>query len=246
MATPLAYVYARNVLVLNSARPDKAAFAAFLEWAKTRYRRVMFVGGGGTDLLSHRYAIKAVSSTRFQVPEYESSLNAYPRAIRRKEFEFSVYEFAAPEALTPEGRWFDLDIGVNDDVHVLRFHAKEDADGRTFRWSRPTSYVSVTTISPDSRELILVLGDGGRPPARTGGEGRRSFFTTSRSDRSSSAEDSRRIRCGSRPNCAASRRQRRRLGGAPTGDRDLENPHASSGSGDDRALGVMVDRVTIK
>ena len=79
MATPLAYVYGRNVLVLNSARPDKAVFATFLEWAKTRYRRVLFVGGGGTDLLSHRYAIKAVSSTRFQVPEYESSLNAYPR-----------------------------------------------------------------------------------------------------------------------------------------------------------------------
>ena len=96
MATPLAYVYAKNVLVLNSARPDKAAFGAFLEWARTRYQRVLFVGGGGTDLLSQRYAIKPLSSTRFQVPEYESPLNAYPRSVRRKEFEFSVYEFSAP------------------------------------------------------------------------------------------------------------------------------------------------------
>ena len=62
MATPLAYIYGRNVLVLNSARPDKAVFATFLEWARARYRRVLFVGGGGTDLLSHRYAIKALSS----------------------------------------------------------------------------------------------------------------------------------------------------------------------------------------
>ena len=52
LALPLAYIYARNVLVLNSPAPDKAAFGAFLEWASKKYSRVLFLGAGGTDLLS--------------------------------------------------------------------------------------------------------------------------------------------------------------------------------------------------
>jgi hypothetical protein len=57
IATPLAYIYGRNVLLLHPARPDKAALGAFLEWARTRYARVLFIGGGGTDLLSSRYGV---------------------------------------------------------------------------------------------------------------------------------------------------------------------------------------------
>ena len=44
-------------------------FAQFLDWARTRYRRVLFMGGGSTDLLSHRYGVHALASDRFQVPE---------------------------------------------------------------------------------------------------------------------------------------------------------------------------------
>ena len=146
VATPLAYIYARNVLLLHSARPDKAVFATFLDWARTRYRRVLFIGGGGTDLLSQQYGVKAIASDRFQVPEYESTPNANPRGVRQKEFEFGVYEFTRPEAGPPPASWFDLDMGVNDDLHLLRFHAKEQTGGHTFRWTRATSYVSVTTF----------------------------------------------------------------------------------------------------
>ena len=162
---PLAYIYARQVLELKSARPDKATFAVFVDWARTRYARVFFIGGGGTDLLSNRYSLRPVASERFQVPEFESTTNAFPRGVRHKEFEYGVYEFAA--AAPPPGPevWFDLDIGTNDDLHVLRFHAKEVSDGQTFRWTRARSFVSVTTIHPTSREVTLVLGDGGRPAA---------------------------------------------------------------------------------
>jgi hypothetical protein len=58
MATPLAYIYARNVLLLASPRPDKEAFARYLEAAQSQYRRVLFLGSGGTDLLSHRYGVR--------------------------------------------------------------------------------------------------------------------------------------------------------------------------------------------
>ncbi len=78
------------------------------EWARTRYKRVLFMGGGGTDLLSHSYGVKAVWSDRYQVPEFQSALNALPRSVRQKEFEDGIYEFvtAAPRA----DLWFDLDV----------------------------------------------------------------------------------------------------------------------------------------
>ena len=52
LALPLAYIYARNVLVLYRSRPDKPSVLRFLTWARQRYKNVYFVAGGGTDLLS--------------------------------------------------------------------------------------------------------------------------------------------------------------------------------------------------
>jgi uncharacterized membrane protein len=162
LAMPLAYIYSRNVLVLASRVPDKSLFALFLDWAHGRYRRILFIGGGGTDLLSSRWGVTALDSVRFQVTEYEAQQNAYPSGPRQKEFDYSVYEFVAP---SPEGAQspFDLDVGFRDDLHVLRFHAKETTEGRTFRWSRDTSYISVNRFQPSNRQVILWMSDGGRP-----------------------------------------------------------------------------------
>jgi len=164
LALPLADIYARNVLVLASRRPDKSSFGAFLDWARRRYMRVLFIGGGGTDLLSRQWGVTAISSERFQVPEYEAPRNIYPRFPRAKEFDYSIYEFTDPvpeDARAP----FDLDVGVRDDLHVLRFHAKEITEGHTFRWSRDVSYVSITDVRTSSREVVLWMSDGGRPAA---------------------------------------------------------------------------------
>ena len=139
LALPLAYIYARNVLVLNSPRPDKVAFAAFLDWARTRYDRVLFMGGGGTDLLSPAWGARAIASERFQIPEYDAPADTYPRFVRQKEFDYSLYELTRPDA-GAAALPFDLDVGVNDDLHVVRFYAKERTDGRSFRWSRARSY----------------------------------------------------------------------------------------------------------
>lgn len=246
VALPLAYIYARNVLDLKPARPDKAIFAEFLEWARTRYARVFFVGGGGTDLLSYRYGVRAIGSERFQVPEYESALNAFPRTVRRKEFEFGIYEFTSAPPVRSEGAplWFDLDIGTNDDLHVLRFHAKEHSEGRSFRWTRAGSYVAVTTISAGSREVTLVLADGGRPaaapPAKVevflhgqplgsivvSGAFRPYSFTIAPelAARAAAAEDPVELRLVT----------------------TTWNPLEVLGTSDDRELGVMLDRVTIR
>jgi hypothetical protein len=170
-ALPMAYIYARNVLVLNSPRPDNFAFGEFLKWARTQYDAIYFMGGGGTELLSRTVGVKPVASERFQIPEWQSAYNALPRGVRRKEFDYSVYRLlsgaeAATAATTTDGKpTIDLDIGFEDDLNVLRFHAKErDGRGTTFRWSRDRSYVSLLGLRPESRTLELVLSDGHRPP----------------------------------------------------------------------------------
>ena len=243
LALPLAYIYARNVLVLVPARPDKPTLAAFLEWARTRYHRVLFIGGGGTDLLSNRYGVRPIASERFQVPEYDAPLNAFPRFVRQKEFEYGLYEFTDREPLT-EDSGFDLDIGVRDDLHVVRFHAKEVTEGHTFRWTGAQSYVSITRIQPSSRELTLWLSNGGRPAAA--GVAQVTVFLQNELVGSAVVDG------GFRPytfvipsdlaaRAAASRDPVELRLVTPTW-----NPHKVLGTSDDRNVGVMVDRVAVR
>jgi len=162
LALPLALTYARHVLVLANPSPDKVTFAAFLDRAQARYRRVLFLGGGGTDLLSSRWSVEPVESDRFQVPEYDAPYNAYPRFVRHKEFDYSIYAFTPP---THDDRPFDLDVGVNDDLNVLRFNAKEQTEGRTIRWTRGRSFLTMTRLRPIDRAITLWMSNGGRPAA---------------------------------------------------------------------------------
>ncbi|MFL6279768.1 MAG: hypothetical protein ACJ731_06640 [Vicinamibacterales bacterium] len=243
MALPLAYIYGRNVLVLYQARPDKAALARFLGQARTRYQRVLFLGGGGTDLLSHRYGVRPIASERFQVPEYDAPVNAFPRFVREKEFEYGLYEFTAAEPLDRDAR-FDLDIGLGDDLHVVRFHAKEVSEGRTFRWTGGTSYISVTHLQPSNHEVTLWLNDGGRPPAA--GSAKITVFLQGQMLGSAVVEGGFRPYAFAIPPDLAAR--------AAEGDDPAElrlvtstwNPHQVLGTGDDRTLGVMVDRVAVR
>ena len=242
LALPLAYIYARNVLVLNSPKPDKGAFAGFLDWARTRYDRVLFMGGGGTDLLAPAWSARAIASQRFQIPEYEAPADAYPRFVSRKEFDYSVYELTPPDPASAKLP-FDLDIGVNDDLHVVRFHAKELAEGRSFRWSRARSLVSVS-VRPDSRAVVLWMSDGGRPPA------------VDRADVTIALDNevlgTVRVDTGFKPyTLPITPALAERLSGL---ERTIELtittsawiPEAVLGTSDDRELGVMVDRITVK
>ena len=242
LAVPLAYIYARNVLVLYSPRPDKAMFAQFLDWARTRYRRVLFMGGGSTDLLSHRYGVHALASDRFQVPEYDAPLNDYPRSVRQKEFEYGVYEFTPPQS--SDGLWFDLDVGREDDLHVLRFHAREQTEGHTFRWTRATSYLSVTVIHSTSRSVTLWMNDGGRP--RSAGPADVSVYLHGQLLGSAT------VRSGFLPytfEIPPELAARAAAAGDPVELKLVTptwKPRTVLGTPDDRELGVMVDRVAVK
>jgi len=241
LAVPLAYIYARNVLVLNSPRPDKVQLHAFLEQAMSRYDRVLFVGGGGTDLLSRRIGANAIAEEPIKVPEFETRYAALPRVVRRKDFDYSIYQFVLNP---PAGGPFVLDVGYRDDLHVLRFNAKETTDGRTVRWTGPQSLVAVPGMTGAEREVSLVMHDGGRPikapPAhvevflndvRLGDADIRPGFRTYRfaipagvAADAGRQEDPAQLRLVS----------------------SVWTPQQYFGGSDDRALGVMLDRVEVQ
>ncbi len=242
LATPLAYIYACDVLLLHSAKPDKPLLAAFVDWARTKYSRVLFLGGGGTDLLSYRYGLEPLASDRFQVPEYETTTTALPRGARRKEFDYGLYRFTAPAPR--DGHSFDLDVGTRDDLHVVRFHAKEQSAGTTFRWTGRLSFVTVTLMPGTARAVTLWMSNGGRPVSTTPADVEVSLHNQVLG----------RVRVGDgfRPYSLpipAGLAARAAAAGDPVELRlriPTWNPERTLGTPDDRDLGVMVDRVQVR
>lgn len=232
---PLAYIYARDVLVLNSARPDREAFAAFVEWARTRYGRVLFLGGGGTDLVSEAFNPTPLWRDRYEVPEYESVWNGYPRGTRPRKFDYTIYQLTPGPAEPP----LDIDIGEADDVYVVRFQAKEESDGRTFRWTTDQSIVTLGSLPEPADEVVVLASDGGRPDAAPPasvevwiGEALLGSLEIDGPFREYTVPIP--------PHLIADRPIDLRLRSI------MWNPAKVLGSPDDRELGVMVDRITVR
>jgi hypothetical protein len=164
LALPLAYIYARHVLVLDSAAPPKPLFEEFLTWADAEYEDVFFLGGGGTDLLTGGSTAEPVLSDRFAIAEYESRLNALPEGARRKDFEFGLYRLHVGRPAP--GAAVSVEIGGRDDLNVVRFHARERSeDGVAFRWSGSQSFVVLPAIPAGAKEVLVWMGTNGRPAA---------------------------------------------------------------------------------
>ena len=241
-AVPLAYIYDRRVLALHSAAPDLPAAGAFLEWARTRYDRVLFLGGGGTALLSRGWTAVYLTSARVEAPEYMTAFNAYPRGVRAKKFDYGLYELRPRR----EGNDapFDLDVGLRDDLHVLRFHAKETASDRTMRWTQDQSFVSVTTLPPSAREVVLTMSNGGRPGGQPPADV--SVYLDDRLVGRATVEDGFRPYAFTLPDGLAAT-----LAASNTPARlairtAVWRPSEVLGGSDDRELGVMVDRVQVR
>jgi hypothetical protein len=201
---------------------------------------VLFLGGGGTDLLSSRWSAVPIASERFQIPEYDSPKNAYPRFVRQKEFDYSLYAFTPPSGTPPQPA---LDLGINDDLNVNRFHAKEEAGGRTYRWSQRQSTIILDRIPPDARTIALWMSNGGRPAAAAPAD-----VTVLLNDAplgTVHVENGFREYTVDIPPAVAA--------AAATGEPvrimlrvPTWNPMRVLGTNDDRDLGVMVDRVAVR
>lgn len=232
---PLAYIYARNVLVLNSARPDRETFLAFIDWARGRYGRILFLGGAGTDLVSNGFEARHLWRDRYQVPEYESVLNGYPRGPTERKFDYALYELSPGPAHHP----LDIDIGAEDDVYVVRFQGKEESEGRTFRWTAERSMLTLGSLPEPAGEIVLLASDGGRPeaapPARVEVWLDEVLIGVIEIDGPFRA-----YTVAIPPQIVSDNPIELRLNSV------MWNPAKVLGSADDRELGVMIDRVTVR
>ncbi len=243
LALPLAYIYAKHVLVLSSARPDKIQLATWLERAARQYSRVIFLGGGGTDLLSRRIVASPVADVRVQVPEYATTpWNEYPEGPRRKDFDATIYRLALGAPETAEG--FRLDLGFQDDLYAVRFYAKETTEGRSIRWTTAQSYIAVPGISGAEREVTLTMSNGGRPDAAPPAHVNVFFDGTPIGTVTVTPEfqDYRFALPPAAVAAAARRDDPAQLRLVAT----TWNPHGLLGTPDDRNLGVMVDKAVVK
>ena len=241
LALPLAYAFDTNVLVLSTPRPDRKVFRDFLAWARGRYRNVYFAGSGGTDLLSRTIAVVPVSTERFSVPEYESVWNGYPRQAQQKEFDFSIYRFVDPPA---ESVPFDLKVGTDDDLYVVRFHAKERPNNQSYRWTTESSYVTLVGLTERSSTLTLWMDDGGRPLS-AGAAIVTCFLDNRPIGEVTVTSGIKPYRFAIPPDLAAAAAAREepillRLVVSPW------SPKTALGTSDARTLGVMVQRVTVQ
>jgi hypothetical protein len=164
LATPLAYVHDLNVLVLDSIFPDRRLFESFLADALSKYDRVLFVTGGGSDFHTRKLRGTPLAFRRLEIPEFETTdWRDVPDEPRRKDLSYSVFQLTLDG---PPAGPFVLDLGYLDDMHVVNFYAREieSTEGRTFRWTQDQSFVPVTNLAGSERELTVVASAGGRPP----------------------------------------------------------------------------------
>jgi hypothetical protein len=244
LALPLSYIWARNVLVLDSPRPEKTALAGFLDWARSRYKNIYFLGGGGTDLLSPGIHVEAVKTEKLLVPEYEvTEFQRYPTRVRMKPLDLTVYQFV-DQGRNAEGA-FQIDVGGADDLNLVGFHGKErlQQEGVTFRWTSDQSYFLVPAVKAGNRELVLRMSSG-RP--RHIASARVTVFLADRPIGTAETDGQFRDHVFTLPPGLAAE-----LAGAQKPvevriESTTWTPRDVIGGIDNRMLGVMVDRVEIR
>ncbi len=158
LATPLAYIHGRHVLVFSSPRPNRAQMEQFLSWADGAYDRVFLVADGGFAFASPRIGVTPVRIERFAVPEYESVRNGYPDEVRQKPFDLYLYQL---EPLA-RARTVNIDVGAYDNAWVFRMFTRQVQDDVTYRWLTGRSLVSLP-VEAATRAIVFRCGDGGRP-----------------------------------------------------------------------------------
>jgi hypothetical protein len=160
LGLPLAYIYAKNVVVLGTDLPETATVTRFVDWAMQRFSRVIYMGGGGSRLLNRTLDARVLGEEVIRVPEYERSWGHFPAASRWKSFVFTLFQLVPFSRLPEEAR---VDVGVADELAVTGFYTRERDSEQRFRWTGRRSFVSLRLPAKRISMLTIWMGNGGRP-----------------------------------------------------------------------------------
>ncbi len=132
-----------------------------------------------------------------------------------------------------------------DDLHVVRFNAKERDRRGTFRWTRGQSYLSLLGVDETRRELVIWMNNG-NGLRQAGPATLEAFFgETSLGKVTVGLADQAYV--FDIPAAARRAGARGTIGAATIRlISSTFNPRALTGADDDRELGVKVDRVELR
>jgi hypothetical protein len=242
LGLPLAYIYARNVVVLATDLPKAADVTRFVDWATRRFSRVVYMGGGGSRLLSRTLDAQVLGDEVIQVPEYERSWDHFPAGSRPKSFVFTLFRLVPFSRLPAVAR---VDVGVADELAVTGFHTRERNSDLRFRWTAKRSSIRLRLPADRVSTVTIWMGNGGRPagaaPAKV------AVFAGDRLIGSVLVTDS-----NIRPFEFPLPREAVDEGAGSEGfllirlETPTWNPRDTIGTIDDRNLGVMVTRVELR
>jgi hypothetical protein len=164
LSLPLWAVHGLQVLELARFQPDPERLQHFAADARARYRNVYFVhtAHSGSDFCG--VFLERVEPFAFGTFEWERAYAAKPRGPEFRSFSFTVSRLVPPERIQvpplPE-----VDVGGSDDVQVSGFYDKEGGAGLTYRWTGPCASVYLPGARPGAT-LVVRAGTGRRPATR--------------------------------------------------------------------------------
>ena len=133
LALPLAYVYGRNVLVLFPLDRTRRRLPRFSNGRRRAIAGCSSSAAAEPICCRIGTAFDPFASERFQVPEYDAPLNAFPRFVRQKEFEYGD-EFTAAEPVPTRAAstWISASAttSTSSDFMPRRYPKDTRSDGR--------------------------------------------------------------------------------------------------------------------
>jgi hypothetical protein len=187
--------------------------------------------------------VEHVKTDTVRIPVSEATpYDTLPTRLRTLIFNFTIYRLVA--SATDEEA-FRIDVGSLDEFHVSGFHDKErlGASKTTFRWTADRSRVSMPPLKPEHHELVLRVS-AGRP-----GKAAPARFTVFLADQAiGTAEPAGEFRdyTFAIPADLAATLARQPADAEVRIESTTWTPRDVLGGADDRALGIMIDRVEIR
>jgi hypothetical protein len=236
LSLPLWAVHGLHVLEMARFKPDPDRLQHLVRAWRPRYRNVYFVhtSASGSDLCG--VFLERVQPFSFGTWEWERAYARKPRGRELRALNFTVSRVVPPEEIQAPPLPL-VDVGGTDDVQVSGFFDKEGGGDLTYRWTGPCA--SVFLPGARAGATLLVRASTGRRPA-----GRPAPVTVSLNG----------ARVGEFTAGASWTEHALPLPDPlPPGPRVLRldvpawRPvHTDPAAGDERDLGVMVDRVEIR
>jgi 4-amino-4-deoxy-L-arabinose transferase-like glycosyltransferase len=165
LSLPLWAVHGLQVLVLARFQPDPERLQHFAADARARYRNVYFVhtAHSGSDFCG--VFLERVEPFSFGTFEWERAYVRKPRGPEFRSFSFTVSRLVPPHEIQvpplPE-----VDVGGSDDVQVSGFYDKEGGAGLTYRWTGPCASVYLPGARPGATLVVrAAIGRPTRPAA---------------------------------------------------------------------------------